>query len=321
LLNLEEAQCLLDSGLSRTKVADSLDIHHSKICRLIERGVLEEYIAFDEFDYEVKEVEILSDFQDEDLLDKYLYDAFDGDIYIQKGAREYSLSRYIKKHHGDILKFLKRREYVHLTDNIHIECQNCKTYHKLSDFYPDGHNFMGVHCKKLHNDRIKRFFSENPNKTADYNFRRRSAEHALPYENDTTLFNVCAITGSYKFSIDHFIALNTGHGGSYFENYMPLSRELNSSKNNKNPFKWVSFRNIDRRSFNLEVARLSMLNRLTPDEYRQFVYWCYDNKRDIDEIKRDQRHSIEIWREAVGKQFPLPRYVYDVGFLNESEVS
>ncbi|WP_280525631.1 hypothetical protein [Peribacillus butanolivorans] len=33
------------------------------------------------------------------------------------------------------------------------------------------------------------------------------------------------------------------------------------------------------------------------NEFRSFVYWCFENKRDIDEIKADERRSVDIWRK------------------------
>jgi hypothetical protein len=319
MFDLTTAQSLLDSGVSKNKVADMMGVHHSKICRLVERGVLEIYVAFDE--------EVLTSidsycFENEDAIQKYMYEAYESPIFIDRSENNYRLSRYIKTNFGNIFNYLEKEDYLPLISNINVQCKNCNEYHNLEDFYIDKHNFMGVYCKKLQKRRNQKFFKENPEKIREYNFRRRSMKAMLPFEQIyERFFTECCLTGLETFSVDHFIALNTGHGGSYVENYIPLNGNLNSSKGDKNPFKCIMFRDLNRGLFNLEVVRLAQLNRLTPDEYRQFVYWCYDNKRDIDEIKRDQRHSIEIWREAVGKQFPLPRYVYEVGFLNESEVS
>ncbi|WP_221930194.1 hypothetical protein [Melghirimyces algeriensis] len=112
----------------------------------------------------------------------------------------------------------------------------------------------------------------------------------------------CALSGVNNISLDHFIALKTGHGGTVIGNVYPLCRLLNSSKGDMNPFEWVK-RNgvrerIDIKRFNTLVEYLAEQNGLTVDEFRDFVYWAYENPRSLEEVQRDHRvNSIELWRQ------------------------
>jgi hypothetical protein len=65
---------------------------------------------------------------------------------------------------------------------------------------------------------------------------------------------------------------------------------------------------------------LAAQNNLTPQEYREFYDWCFANPRTVDEIKRDQRHSLEIWREATGRTFELPGWTKTYYMSEESGV-
>jgi hypothetical protein len=100
--------------------------------------------------------------------------------------------------------------------------------------------------------------------------------------------------------IDHFIPISVGHGGTIKENLIPLERGVNISKGSKNPFEWINTRpDLSIENFNEIVSYLAELNKLTIGEYRQFVYWCYDNPRGLKEVEKDRRQSIDIWKEAI----------------------
>jgi hypothetical protein len=142
----------------------------------------------------------------------------------------------------------------------------------------------------------------------------RATQKALPAGLNMEVYNelkksACFFTCSEKSEIDHFIAVSTGHGGSYKGNLVPVIREINSSKHDKNPFQWLREQNyVFEERFNDLVKKLALENCLTVDEYRNFVYWCYENKRSKKEIMKDERFSIEIWRDVTKRQFPLPNY-------------
>ncbi|MGF6951014.1 hypothetical protein QF028_003519 [Neobacillus sp. B4I6] len=115
-----------------------------------------------------------------------------------------------------------------------------------------------------------------------------------------------------KVELCHVIPLSSGHGGTTAGNMIPLRADLIRSKGSKNIFEWFNANKsrfgMPQKNFDRMVEWLASANALTAHEYRNFVYWCHENQRDIDEVKADQRHSVEIWREATGMQFPLPVY-------------
>jgi len=319
---VEEIQDLLDLGMNNFQIAKKLGTYRNNIVRIIDYYDLDVYVPFNDPEDRSHLYQNFEWLWEEDILYEYMYKAFEEPVYIERSEDNLCVSLYVREKYGNLFEYMAVNDYVPLMFNIFVECTHCDTFHNISEFYRSNRDHMGITCKKLQAKYIKNYHSRNSGVVSSNNSKRRIRQYSLPFEPVPQIpFTRCALTLNKQYTIDHFIALNTGHGGNYFENYMPLELGLNSSKNDKNPFKWITFRNINRSLFEQEVERLSQLNKLTPDEYRQFVYWCYDNRRSVDEIKRDQRHSIEIWREAVGKQFPLPRYVYEVGFLNESEVS
>jgi hypothetical protein len=55
---------------------------------------------------------------------------------------------------------------------------------------------------------------------------------------------------------------------------------------------------IDLKRFNQVVQYLSELNGLTTFEYEEFVYWCYENTRTVEEFEKDNRESIQIWLDT-----------------------
>jgi hypothetical protein len=74
---------------------------------------------------------------------------------------------------------------------------------------------------------------------------------------------------------------------------------LNSSKHAKNPFEWVKDKRykekIDIVKFNYLVSYLANLNGLSEEEFKQFVYWCENNKRSIDEIREQpEKTSLDL---------------------------
>lgn len=113
--------------------------------------------------------------------------------------------------------------------------------------------------------------------------------------------NSCSLSGnSNELVLDHFIPVSIGHGGTYLGNIVLLTHSLNANKTNKNPFEWIKTRpEIDIDKFNKLVEYLAGLNNLNPKEYKEFVYWCFENPRTIEQIKKDgDKTSIELWKES-----------------------
>lgn len=98
-------------------------------------------------------------------------------------------------------------------------------------------------------------------------------------------FGGCALTGSTDIDFDHVIPLVIGHGGTTLENMIPLRADLNRSKNQFNLFEWFEENrerfSLSQDKFNSLIDYLSELNEMTPVEYKDYVYWCYENRVDL----------------------------------------
>lgn len=221
------------------------------------------------------------------------------------------------------------------------ECTKCGEWKELErDFSKDRKGTGGKHpwcnsCKRKRSA-IWREKNSEKKKVSDASWyrknadrkkisvaKRRALERSLPTTYVDYSINYCRISNDISIHWDHVIPLATGHGGTVYGNMIPLRSDLNESKTDSNIFEWfASVRQrfeLSQERFDKLIDYLASANALMVEEYRDFVYWCHDNPRNIDEIKRDQRHSIEIWREAVGKQFPLPSYAMSYENNIESE--
>jgi hypothetical protein len=155
--------------------------------------------------------------------------------------------------------------------------------------------------RRLNSDQIKEYNrkwrSENPYKAKLQSMKRRARENALPdYLNYTEqqkilakFNNGCALTDSLDYHFDHVIPVSIGHGGTVFENIIPLRSDLNISKNSSNIFEWFrnvkTFYNLEQARFDALIEYLADINDMTVDEYRRFVYWCHENPREINELE------------------------------------
>ncbi|MFK4417092.1 hypothetical protein ABH961_005681 [Bacillus sp. RC251] len=204
-----------------------------------------------------------------------------------------------------------------------IDCGKCKQWKPLTNFGKNKRTPSGFKncCKKCDAEDSKKYRNRNVEHVKDYNRRyyaankekfmelqrksrrenkakhnsykqiRRARKNALPdtltpeqIEKITTYFNgACALTGSTDYELDHFIAITTGHGGTTFKNMIPLSRTLNASKNNKNPFEWFEdnkcrFKLDDNKFFSL-IDYLANINGMSMKEFRDYVYKCYSDSQ------------------------------------------
>jgi hypothetical protein len=185
-----------------------------------------------------------------------------------------------------------------------------------------------------HLERNRKWREENRESDRLIKQRRSAREYLLPdnwtseQRREVWLYfnNTCALTGEINdIHADHVIPLAVGHGGTIHGNMIPLRSDLNVSKQDSNIFEWFSENrerfNLSEERFNRLIEYLATLNGLTVDEYRQFVYWCHENPREPHEIEDDPRHSIEIWREATGRHFPLPAYAIENENMSDNERS
>ena len=103
----------------------------------------------------------------------------------------------------------------------------------------------------------------------------------------------CALTNSKDFQFDHVIPIDVGRCGSVAENLIPLNASLNSSKHANNIFEWFDDNrerfDLSQRKFDELIEYLADINEMTVEEYRDYVYWCHDNPRTVDEIMEEER--------------------------------
>jgi len=200
------------------------------------------------------------------------------------------------------------------------KCSQCILVKKVEDFTisnSPGKNIKTSICRSCRNQRAKNHYQRNKKKGNPYPSKSyQDMARALPkewesrdYINLVKEFNFkCAISEvksiDEDLGVDHFVAISTGHGGTIKENLLPVSRTINCAKNNKNPFEWIKERpDLDIEVFEYSVNYLAELNGLTPTEYKEYVYWCFENPRSLEQVSRDtdtygfKRNSVDIWRD------------------------
>lgn len=176
----------------------------------------------------------------------------------------------------------------------------------------------------LNKIRNSRWAANNKTKIRARDVRRRTAKAYLPdavtwTEWESTLTATkrrCSLTGTVSnIHMEHWLPIGIGHGGTHVGNIYPMQGTLNLSKSDTNPFEWFEANGqrfeLTQSAFDALVWRLAHQNGLTPEEFRDFTYWCFANKRTVIEVKADNLHygykrpSLEMWREAVGLLFPI----------------
>lgn len=153
----------------------------------------------------------------------------------------------------------------------------------------------------------KQYRLENPYVIKANTIRRRTIEKKLPNNLDKDVikqiyddFNGrCMLTGSKDVELDHFIALSTGHCGSYYGNMILLDHNLNRSKSNKNPLEWILSKDKKVvKNFNKLIEYLARINLMKQTEYIEFINWCFNNKREVDREEVDCYFSIKLWKNS-----------------------
>jgi hypothetical protein len=148
--------------------------------------------------------------------------------------------------------------------------------------------------------RVSKWQRENPEKAVMLQQRRRARKKSLP--NDFTAeqtaetlshFGGCALTGgSTDIHWDHVIPLAAGHGGTTYGNMIPLRSDLNLSKSDANIFEWFDANkerfNLSQGKFESLIEWLAEANGKTTEEYRTYVYECFDNSNEVGNYSNDQ---------------------------------
>jgi hypothetical protein len=161
-----------------------------------------------------------------------------------------------------------------------------------------------------------RWRSRNPDKKAAQSARRNARKRGLPASPKLNNTWVCALTGAdTNVTLEHWLPLNIGHGGTIIGNIYPLVGSLNFSKKDMNPFEWFEANRqrleLSQDAFDLLVGKLAAQCGLTSKEFRSFTYWCFKYSRTVEQIAADntrygyKKSSLEIWREQTGLPFPI----------------
>lgn len=182
---------------------------------------------------------------------------------------------------------------------IKSECKACKV--RNSTYTPDPETLREQRRRDRQSDawKLKKKLHKTRRRTLDMGLCSTLTPVEWRYILDQ-FDGTCALGISNSTCLEHFIPTGIGHGGTYVGNVYPLDILANSYKRDLNPFEWIKTRpDVDPDRWNRLVEILAAQNGLTVDEFRAFVYWCFDNPRTIDEIKADgDASSLELWRQA-----------------------
>lgn len=211
-------------------------------------------------------------------------------------------------------------------------CTACHKWKPTQQFYPKSDRPCGIEsrcilCERKRNRSRKsyhiaykrQYYKEKTDQVLAYKHKRKAMKRYLPHSISAkdyqslrkTFGNACALTGvpltSNTRHYDHPIPLSWGHGGSYIGNLIPLHKNINLSKHNKNLFTWFHENkdqlHLSETLFRRLIQYLASLHNMTPKEYEEYVFWCEQNKRTPEEVKKDPRHSYEIfWDEKHRKK-------------------
>ncbi len=321
-LNLELLQDALDSGASIADVARKFNVHHEIIRRQINRGHVELYVAYDE-DIEISTQEVTT-WDIEDILDDWWRAAFSGDeVYIpppnRNSAVTTKLYQYIGEIYGGVVGWMRKRGITRLRSSFLKVCTGCGLFQSLNQFTQKSQCLIGMssRCRVCTSDQ------RNIDAVRSAANRRRTLLLSLPtnWERSHRLAmrldggGTCDLTDELECDDDHFIPVATGHCGTYLGNMRPLASWLNANKSAANPYEWFEANrqrfDLDQSRFDALVWRLAAQNGLTPEEFRKFTYWCFENPRTVEQIAEDnarygyKKSSIEIWRDQTGLPFPI----------------
>lgn len=126
----------------------------------------------------------------------------------------------------------------------------------------------------------------------------------LPLNKLTNVYDrygdICMLTYEVEdISIDHFIPIIWGHGGNIWGNLYPLCKRLNLSKKDANPFEWVLMPQIARTIYwylwEDLINLIAKENELSVEELIEYVYWCEENKRTLENLTMDNTRSLLLW--------------------------
>jgi len=309
----ELIQDAFDMGIrNKSKIAELIGVSRKSITRAVQAGRIEYYEPFDS-NWGIQEPSLINSTEElREEIDKLISECFYVEsISLDRFAEDISFDRHVRQTYGDIKEAIIQIGGKPYLKCFTCTCVGCKVPKLLTRYKSKKGGKLGI--SRTCSDCLYDKYVNNP-KRKEWVQRRRALKKKLP-NLSYDLGNFCLITGSGKIAHEHFIPLGIGHGGTYQGNMIPFDFDLNNKKLDNHPFTWFEANrqrfNLDQSRFDAVVADLAAQNGLTPDEYRQYVDWCFDNKRSLDDIIADNKRygyvvtSAELWREATGRSFPL----------------
>lgn len=209
-------------------------------------------------------------------------------------GKEYRRNNPEKERERSRRYYEENREEILIKDKIYREenSEYIKEYRRK--FRKENPDKMRYHeqnrspeAKEARREWRKQYYRDNPDKWSQYKLNRRARELSLPntlteceIKEIHSLFNGCSLSDEKDdIHLDHFIPLSTGYGGTFKGNMIPLHSELNLSKGSQNPFEWVKWKEgIDLDKFDRVVEYLAEINGMTYDEYKDYVYQCFESE-------------------------------------------
>jgi hypothetical protein len=197
-------------------------------------------------------------------------------------------------------------------------CKDCAKKQK-QDYYKRNKERINANNRnwsknnrEKENEKGKRLREQNPEKYQLKDARRLARKKSLLSTIKNKEYEVlvreefnseCAVSKERikEITLEHFIPLSWGHGGTIKGNIYPMSASLNYSKQDENPFIWIEREDIknsiDIQKWEKLLNYLSKCNKLTVEEFTEYVNWCYKNKRTVEEINETNVNSLNEWRK------------------------
>jgi len=162
-------------------------------------------------------------------------------------------------------------------------------------------------CKKCRKEKQYAFNRENPEYLKAKNQRRRARKLALPNDLKKDEWKAiverfggeCCLTNSTNIVLEHVVPLENMHLGTSVNNVVPMDATLNQSKREKNLIEWVFEPDvkplINWEKFDKLIYYLAELNGMTDGQYIDFLYFCSENKRTLEEVKAAKHSSVELF--------------------------
>lgn len=188
---------------------------------------------------------------------------------------------------------------------IYIQKKSYRERYKVKLYFKKK-EWRGENKEKERN-RIEKWHENNPHKQRYYSQLRLARKNSLPDTlTEEQLLHIlkryeerCCLSGG-EAHLDHVIPLFIGHGGTTYENMLPLSPTLNGSKQDKNIFEWAELVHepygFTMKRFKEVITEVAERNNMTYKEYKEYYYWCFNNpsKRAMDILEKREKEKMDF---------------------------